>query len=129
MSRFSLSLAAANTRDSSSKTSVELEHCTPDWDGDRNCTLPSWQAWYKPLTVNSSDTVGDGSGEAGATAVIIINHAASAVDISIELASVPGISCTSCQVFDVWKQAGGGMKRLLEATLESHDSMFVTINA
>lgn len=117
-----LTLTIANEC-SSAKTSVELEHCTPDWAGDHNCTLPSWQAWYKPL---SSDTDGDGSGGA---AVIVINHGASAADISLDLTSVPGISCTSCHVFDVWKQAEDGMKSKLEATLESHDSLFITIKA
>lgn len=118
-------LTLATTHEcSSAKTSVELEHCTPDWAGDKNCTLPSWQAWYKPLS-NGID--GDSSG--GAAAVIIINHGASAEHISLDLTSVPGISCASCHVFDVWKQVEDGMKSKLETTLESHDSLFITIKA
>jgi hypothetical protein len=99
---------------------VTLEHCTPDWDGDANCTLPSWQQFYKPLP-------------GGGAAVLVINHGGQPLrGFAVEFAAVPGLACAgecAFEVADVWEQAQAGTHKhsYAVAALASHATVFVTL--
>ena len=103
-----------------SLSNVTLQHCSPDWDGDRNCTLPVWQAYYKPL-------------EGGAAAVLFANHGDAAVAANVVFKDVPGLACgsdaTSCLVTDVWQQTllGSFATNYSVPALTSHDSLFLVL--
>lgn len=98
------------------QATVTLLHCTPDWDGDKNCSLPLWQAYAKPLPD-------------GAVAVLVVNHGAAAAPALISFAAVPGLACTDCTVTDVWQQQalGSFSQNFSVPALASHDSLFVVL--
>lgn len=107
---------------SDSSQNVTLPHCTPNWDGDQNCTVPGYQAWYKPLP-------------GGAAAVFVANHAPAAnPSITVDFAAIPGLPCSAsgCRynVTDVWAQAPLGVVNGSYAvpSLASHDSLFLTLH-
>jgi len=104
----------------SSSATVTLEHCTPDWDGDKNCTVPEWQAFAKPLG-------------GGSVAVMFLNHGPRALPASFAFSSVPGLTAcsTSCSVFDLWQQQGLGSfsGSYTVPALASHDAVFVRLSA
>jgi len=80
-------------------------------------TVPSWQAWYKPLP-------GHGA------AIFVANHDTSPASVMIDFADVPGLSsATSYKITDVWKQEplAGEHSRFSEAALAPRDSTFITV--
>ena len=102
-----------------------LQHCTPGWAGDKNCTVPISQSWYKPLPNN-------------AVALFISNNDVNVADaITIPLSSIPNgnviLPCSigggSCAVFDVWQQAPvpSVTGSFTTNALASHDSVFVVL--
>jgi alpha-galactosidase len=95
---------------------VTLQHCTPEWDGDQNCTLPVSQSWFKPLT-------------GGGAAVFVANHGPNPLPVVITFAAVPGLGCSTCDVYDVWGQAsiGSHAGSYSVPALASHDSVFVVL--
>ena len=105
----------------SSASNITLQHCTPLWDGDQNCTLPVTQSWYKPLP----------NGDA---AVFIANHGFDSPSVTVNFSDVPGLLCAAtgtCDVFDIWAQAGVGEHTGFYSvlSLESHNSVFLRISA
>lgn len=104
-----------------SADNVTLEHCSPEWAGDKNCSVPATQGWYKPLP-------------GGAVALLLVNNdpAASPRTVRADFARVPGLACApTCAVFDVWAQAPAAAPAngFFEAALASHDSAFVVLSA
>jgi alpha-galactosidase len=98
---------------------VLLLHCVPIWAGDRNCSLPSWQSFAKPLP-------------GGAAAVVVANHGFDALSTSINLTAVPGLACAAgaCSVRDVHahKDLGAFSGSVPVGPLASHDSAFYVIS-
>lgn len=102
-----------------------LQHCSPTWAGDKNCSVPLSQSWFKPLP-------------GGAVALFIANNDFNiALSINIPLSSIPNVDtilpCSvgggSCNVFDVWQQApASSVSGSYTATnLASHDSVYVVL--
>jgi alpha-galactosidase len=106
-----------------------LEHCTPVWAGDKNCTLPSWQAYYKPLPPDPS------SPSAPRVALFLANLGPTPLDLSLPLSSVPALPCGGgagdCvyAVTDVWAQAQAGQADGVwdVRALAPHDSAFAVL--
>lgn len=106
---------------------VTIQHCTPTWDGDRNCSLPVWQAYYKPLpsTVPS----------VARFALFLVNLDNQPLDLSLPLSLIPSLPCGGgpgeCifAVTDVWmQQPDGQIGGTWDVTgLPSHDSAFVIL--
>lgn len=102
-----------------------LQHCTPDWDGDQNCTLPVVQVWAKPLP-------------GAAAAVFVANHGLNTLSWTVNFSSVPGLDCAGsigCSVWDVWAQGpaqetlvNGGAESFTWPALASHDSGFIVVH-
>ena len=83
-----------------------------------NIVVPSWQAWYKPLSANGT-----------AAAIFVANHADTPQDISLLFADVPGLAGGPFTVIDVWAQAQmAGTHTSFEAkALGRRDSAFITV--
>ena len=108
-----------------SAETVMLQHCTPGWAGDKNCTVPASQSWYKPLP-------------GGAVALFITNNGVAApADVSVPLSALPAgaLPCAAaaaagaCPVYDVWRQAQSApvTGSFDVAALAPHDSAFVVL--
>lgn len=79
---------------------------------------PSYQFLYKPLEA------------AGAkTAVLLMNHDSGAQDLTVNFADIPGVTCTSCKVRDIWarKDLGASTTSYTAKGLASHDAAFLVI--
>lgn len=103
-----------------SADSVVLEHCTPGWARDLNCTVPTWQVWWKPLP-------------GGSAALFVTNNAlVGNASVRIVLSALPSLACatTSCDVLDVWSQAPAGQASgsFSVDALAPHDSAFVVLS-
>jgi alpha-galactosidase len=84
-----------------------------------SCTVPAWQSFYKPIN-------------ATATAVLLMNHAATAADLSVAWADVPNLPCAAggeCSVRDLHRRANAGVYHTSYsvAAVESHDSVFLLL--
>jgi alpha-galactosidase len=102
-----------------SPANVTLQHCTPGWAGDKPCTIPEVQIWYKPLSN-------------GRVALFAAVHALSPRNVTVDLANVPGLACGEaklCNVRDVWAQAPAGTAAgyFVAQGVASHDSVFVIL--
>jgi alpha-galactosidase len=83
------------------------------------CSAAAYEVWSKPLP-------------GGAAALLILNHnAAGGVNVSVPLASVPGLACAaaSCAVRDVYAHADGGRATgaFTAVAVPAHDSVFVVL--
>ena len=98
---------------------VTLQHCTPGWAGDKPCTLPRTQVWWKPLP-------------GGSVAIFMANHdPAAAHEVRVDFAALPAPPpcAPACLVTDVWAQAEAGLHTgAYAATLQPHDSAFVVLH-
>jgi len=79
---------------------------------------PSFQYLYKPLTYDGSKT-----------AVLLMNQGDAAVDLTLDLADVPGLKCTTCKVRDIWnhKDLGTAAGSFVAKGVGSHDCAFLII--
>ena len=78
---------------------------------------PAWQAYWKPV-------------RAGATAVLLINHAGEAANLSVAFADVPGLNATgrtSFEVRDINAHADLGAMSSYSQELASHDAAFLLL--
>ena len=121
-----------------SDETVELPACgwgaTPGRT-DARCSVPRTSAWYKPLSGRDS--------RRSSMAVLLINNAPAATNISFAWADVPGLRpraaspnvkraapVRSCVVYDVWAHASLGRVRgdgYTSVGVPSHDSAFLTL--
>merc|ERR1711879_743689 len=78
--------------------------------------VPSWQYFYKPLG-NSK------------VAVLMMNHDGHDQTLALEFADVPDVSCTSCSVYDIWRQSMQPTASRTSITLDiaRHDSAFLVL--
>jgi len=84
----------------------------------RTHTTPTWQAFYKPILPGGA-----------ATAVLLMNHDSTTQDLSFNFADVPSVTCTKCDVRDIWarRDLGTFTGSFTAKALESHDSAFLKI--
>lgn len=76
----------------------------------------SWQYFYKPLG-------------AGKVAVLLMNHLDTAQLLELQFSEVPGLSCSECQVRDVWARADKpGVAAVFKAQVEGHDAAFLVLS-
>ena len=97
---------------------VAWDHCGTA-PGISPCSAAAWQVWSKPLP-------------GGGAALLILNHKdAGAVNVSVPLASIPGLACApaSCSVRDVYEHADSGSATgtFTAPAVPAHDSVFVTL--
>merc|ERR1712232_248422 len=81
---------------------------------------PSFQYLYKPLDFGGKKT-----------AVLLMNHGDAATDLTFDFKDVPGLSCTKCNVRDIWnhKDLGAAQDSFLVKAVSSHDCAFLMISA
>jgi alpha-galactosidase len=84
----------------------------------KNCSFPSVQFWYKPLSN-------------GDVAILLMNNADSAAPLTLEFHDIPGFVMRQgslAKVRDVWAHADlGEMDGAFSATVGSRDSVFLRI--
>ena len=99
-----------------SVTNVTLEHCSPGWAGDKPCTIPEVQMWWKPLP-------------GGRVAVFAAVHALAPRSVTVDFSALPALLCQNCAMFDVWAQApaGNATGSITFADVDSHDSVFIIL--
>lgn len=78
-------------------------------------SVPSWQYFQKPL--------GDGR-----VAVLLMNHASSEQQLTLHLADVPGLSCSTCSVYDLFTREDRGPHSELTELVASHDAAFFVLS-
>ena len=98
-----------------------VDLCTPaEREAGEACqAAPSWMALYKPI-------------DAKRTAVLVINNAAAAADLTVSFAAVPDLPCgTTCKVRDIFaqKDKGSSSGSYTVQGVASHDSVFVMLSA
>jgi alpha-galactosidase len=100
-----------------STSNVTLQHCTPGWAGDKDCSVPSTQGWWKPLPGNS-------------TAVFLVNNdPLQTLTARAALSGIPGLACATCAVYNIWtQQETGETSGTFSALLAPHDSAFVVLS-
>ena len=103
---------------SSSTVNMTME-CCEDYEGAKGPSeVPAQQYWYKPIEQGGAKT-----------AVLLMNNAPSAVDLTLTFADIPGVSCLKCHLRDiVAKQDLGVFAHGYSAkAVPSHDAMFLVI--
>jgi len=78
---------------------------------------PSFQYFYKPMP-------------GGKTAVLLMNHGDTAVDLTLDFSDIPGVKCSTCHVRDIWnrKDLGSMQGSFVAKSVGSHDCAFVIIS-
>jgi alpha-galactosidase len=79
---------------------------------------PSFQYLYKPLAANGAKT-----------AVLMMNNGDAAADLTLDFKDIPGVTCTSCNVRDIWnhKDLGTAKDSFVAKSIASHDTAFLVI--
>ncbi len=84
--------------------------------GDKFEAVPVWQFWYKPV-------------DSTHIAVLLMNHDSGSNALTLTFSDVPGLTCTTCKVRDIWAQTDlGSFTTSWSTTLASHDSSFLMIS-
>lgn len=81
-------------------------------------TVDTWSFFYKPLEADGAKT-----------AVLLMNQGNSTQDLTLTFADIPGVTCTSCAVRDVWSREDLGTfdSTYTASALAGHDAAFLTI--
>jgi len=81
-------------------------------------TAPAWQYFYKPMTAGGAKT-----------AVLLMNHADAAADLTLAFADIPGVKCTTCKLRDLWnrKDLGSFDGSYTAKAVASHDAVFLVV--
>ena len=63
------------------------------------------------------------------TAVLLMNHDEAAVDMPLTFSDVPGVTCDTCAVRDIWnhKDLGVFSRSFTAKAVASHDAAFLVI--
>ena len=84
-------------------------------------TAPSFQYLYKPME-RSTD------GSSPKTAVLMMNAGSDSATLQLNFSDVPGVTCTSCHVRDVWgKKDLGVFAGSYTVSVAAHDAPFLVI--
>jgi alpha-galactosidase len=86
--------------------------------GEKLEAVPLWQMFYKPVQANGAST-----------AVLVMNHDTNANSFTINFSDIPGVTCTTCNVRDLWahQNLGSFTGSWSVQNLASHDSVFLMI--
>ena len=107
---------SAGVRVARSSTNVTWAYCGQEYFN--GCSAPAWEAYAKPLS-------------GGGVAVLVLNHAdgSAPVNVTLPLATLPGLACSTCRVRDVYAHADAGTATgsLAVTNLPTHDSYCVTL--
>jgi alpha-galactosidase len=65
------------------------------------------------------------------TAILLMNQGATTQDLTFNFADVPGLSCTSCNVRDIWERTdiGSFTSSFTASAVPSHDAAFLMISS
>ena len=65
----------------------------------------------------------------GKTAVLLMNHADAAVDLQLAFVDIPGVTCTTCKLRDLWnhKDLGSFDGMYTAKAVASHDAVFLVV--
>jgi len=78
---------------------------------------PIWQYWYKPV-------------DSTHTAVLLMNHDSNTNQLTLNFNSIPGVTCTTCKLRDIWaRQDLGSFSNSWSTSLATHDSAFLMVSA
>jgi len=79
---------------------------------------PAFQYFYKPMEAGGAKT-----------AVLLMNHASKAADLTLDFADIPGVTCTSCHLRDIWnhKDLGTFGGTYTAKGVATHDAVFLVI--
>ena len=85
---------------------------------DKAEATPAWQYFYKPMEAGGKKD-----------AVLLMNHADKAADLTLTFSDIPTATCTKCSVRDVWarKDLGTFDGTFTAKGLASHDAAFLVI--
>lgn len=112
---------SAGMRIAFSQTNVTFAFCGSQYP--TGCSAPSWEVFSKPLP--GSDLPN------GSAALLVLNHGAMPVDVTVTLADVPTLDCGTrgCAVRDIWNHSNAGsvVSTWTVQQLASHDSAFITL--
>ena len=100
---------------------IEDEEDREDAEGtllERSNVVAAWQYFYKPILPGGAKV-----------AVLMMNHDKRTKDMSLSFKDVPGLTCTKCNVRDVWakKDLGTFTDTYTAKGLVGHDAAFITI--
>eukprot|EP00658_Telonema_sp_P-2_P011940 TRINITY_DN14563_c0_g1_i3.p1 TRINITY_DN14563_c0_g1~~TRINITY_DN14563_c0_g1_i3.p1 ORF type:complete len:130 (-),score=40.07 TRINITY_DN14563_c0_g1_i3:224-613(-) len=92
-------------------------------ESDKAATGPTLaqtsQYLYKPMSWDQTTA-----------AVLIMNHGSSASDLTLKFSDIPGITCNSCKLRDVWakKDIGSFDGSYTATSVGSHDTAFFIVS-
>ena len=96
---------------------------TPDMGADEAEGLPpldapAWQYLYKPLSWGGDKT-----------AVLLMNHDKAAANLTVAFGDIPGVTCSSCHVRDLWarKDLGAFDGSFTASGVATHDCAFLLV--
>eukprot|EP00416_Gambierdiscus_australes_P036674 CAMPEP_0171106590 /NCGR_PEP_ID=MMETSP0766_2-20121228/65075_1 /TAXON_ID=439317 /ORGANISM="Gambierdiscus australes, Strain CAWD 149" /LENGTH=430 /DNA_ID=CAMNT_0011567707 /DNA_START=42 /DNA_END=1334 /DNA_ORIENTATION=+ len=95
---------------------LDYESIVDDALVTRPSWVPKWQVFRKPLG-------------GGKVAVLMLNHASHPQTLTLSFADVPSLSCTMCNVRDVWEQKDlSPAANFTAEDLAAHDSRFLVLS-
>jgi len=79
--------------------------------------FPAWQYLYKPVSQN-------------AVAVLLMNSRDQVANLELHFADIPGLSCKTCFVRDIWKRQDVGKFKngFIAQNVSSHDAAFLLVS-
>lgn len=84
--------------------------------GVQDVATPTWQNLYKPI---GSDRV----------AILLMNSANDTQSLSADFSKIPGVTCDTCNVRDIWNHKDlGSFKGSFQQSVESHDAAFLVVS-
>jgi len=101
-----------------SNTTVVLDDYNMVYKGKvkpHTANVPSWLYLYKPLV-------------GAEVAVLLMNHDAHPQTLRLDFSDVPGLSCSICEVRDIWNHQDLGTSPSFEIEVASHDSAFLVLH-
>jgi len=108
----SLTLAATNPALVSKEMGVEeLRAVAP-------LTVPAWQYFYKPMLPGGAQT-----------AVLLMNHANVTANLALTFSDIPGVTCTTCKLRDIWNHVDLGVftGSYTATDVGTHDCAFLVV--
>ena len=80
--------------------------------------MPVWQYFFKPIQPGGAKT-----------AVLLINHASTSADLTLDLKDIPGVTCTRCRLRDIWNHNDLGTfdGTCTAKGVATHDAVFLVI--
>lgn len=108
----------SGTQFSASDATVELTDAhIESIDYESRVVTPAAQMFYKPLAFDGSKT-----------AVLLLNSDAATAQLSVNFKDIPGVTCTKCNVRDIWNHKDlGSFTGSYQASVDTHDAAFIVV--